>query len=349
MKLLHAADLHLDSPFAALRPEQAAERRRLQRQLPGVLAQLCREHRCDLWLLAGDVFDSDRVCPETLEALDRAFRDCGVPVFVAPGNHDPYTEQSPWACHPWPENVHIFTGQQQCVDLPALGCRIWGAGFQTETCHEVLQPICRQATLEIGVFHADPETPGPYRYLSRQDLKDCGLDYLALGHIHQPHLPERIETTWYGWPGTAMGRGFDETGVHGAFLVTLERGACQAELLPLPGQRYEKLSVTMAQIEAGLPTAPNTICRLTVTGEAEPFDRGALEARLRPHFAALELRDETVPPLELWQGWAEQNLRGLALESLKTRFEEASDPKTRQTLALAARYVLSALEGRDGL
>ena len=347
MKLLHAADLHLDSPFAALRPEQAAERRTLRRQLPGMMAQLCKTHGCDLWLLAGDVFDTARVCPETVEALWQAFADCGVPVLIAPGNHDPYTEHSPWAKTVWPDNVHIFTGAQTCVELP--DCRVWGAAFTASECHDGLRPVPPDSRLQIGVFHGDPENPGSYRYLSRNMLEHCGLDYLALGHIHKTAPLRQAGRTFYGWPGTAMGRGFDETGVCGVYLVELERGACRAQLLPMPGLRYEKRTVTMAQLEAELPCGEDVICRLTLTGEAEPFDRAALEARLRPGFAALELRDETVPTQALWRGWAEQSLRGLALESLKTRYDEADDPETRQTLAMAARYVLAALEGRDGL
>ena len=347
MKLLHTADLHLDSPFSGLRPEQAAERRRLQRQLPAHMARLCREHGCAMWLLAGDVFDSDRVSPETVDALRQAFSDCGVPVFIAPGNHDPYTERSVWANTPWPDNVHIFRGGQTFAELP--GCRIWGAGFTGAECHESLQPVPPSELLQIGVFHGDPETPGVYRYLSRQAISASGLDYLALGHIHKRTALTQVGQTWFGWPGIPMGRGFDETGVCGAYLVEVTKQRCAAEFLPLPGQRYEKRTVTAAQLEAGLPAEPQVLCRLTVTGEAAPFDAAAMEQRLRPLYAALELRDETVPPAELWAGWAEQSLRGLALESLKTRFDEAADAETRQTLALAARYVLAALEGRDGL
>ena len=73
LRILHAADLHLDSPFAGLSPEQAAQRRKLQRQLPDRIVDLCHLHRCDLLLLSGDVFDGARVCPETVEALQRAF------------------------------------------------------------------------------------------------------------------------------------------------------------------------------------------------------------------------------------------------------------------------------------
>ena len=71
LKLLHGADFHLDSPFAGLTPEAAQARRRLQRRLPLELAALCKREKCDLVLLAGDLFDSGRVTPESVEALQQ--------------------------------------------------------------------------------------------------------------------------------------------------------------------------------------------------------------------------------------------------------------------------------------
>lgn len=346
LNILHAADLHLDSPFAGLSPEQAAARRTLQRQLPDRLVDLANDRGCDLLLLSGDVFDGRRVCPETIEAMQAAFARCKARIFIAPGNHDPYEEDSPWAMCRWPEQVHIFTGAQDCVPLPELGCRIWGAAFVSKVCRDVLQPVTSQGLLEIGVYHGDPETPGSYRYLSPSDLVGSGLDYLALGHIHKTCLPRKAGKTWYGWPGAAMGRGFDETGVRGVFHVTLEHGRCDTVFVPLDGPRYEIISVPAGQ-EPLLPAdSHQVICRMILTGETEPPDLEQLHRQLAPRFLSLELRDATTPPRELWEAFGDGTLRGKALEILKTRFDTASDEE-RQTAALAARYVLAALEGRD--
>ena len=67
IKFLHAADLHLDSTFAALDPRQAALRRQEQRRLVTELCRLCRENECDLLLLSGDLFDGRRVYLDTLD------------------------------------------------------------------------------------------------------------------------------------------------------------------------------------------------------------------------------------------------------------------------------------------
>ena len=80
LKILHAADFHLDSPFSGLTADQAAQRRRELRQLPARLSRLVREEGADLVLLPGDLFDGERVYPETVDALAQALGDMAFPV-----------------------------------------------------------------------------------------------------------------------------------------------------------------------------------------------------------------------------------------------------------------------------
>jgi len=126
VKLLHAADLHLDSAFSALPPEKAAQRRAEQRLVLERLTVL--SEGCAAVLLAGDLFDSARVYRDTLEALRAALAACRCPVFIAPGNHDALLPGSPYLENGWPENVHIFrTAEPERVSLPELD--VYGAGF----------------------------------------------------------------------------------------------------------------------------------------------------------------------------------------------------------------------------
>ena len=86
LKFIHAADFHLDSPFAALPPGRAAERRRESRELPFRLADYVNAHGVELVLLAGDLFDSAAPYRETGEALAEALGRMNARVFAAPGD-----------------------------------------------------------------------------------------------------------------------------------------------------------------------------------------------------------------------------------------------------------------------
>ena len=88
IKILHCADLHLDSPFEGLGSGKASLRRREQRELLLRLAELARTEEVDLVLLSGDLLDSDNTYYETGEELNQCLRTLSIPVFISPGNHD---------------------------------------------------------------------------------------------------------------------------------------------------------------------------------------------------------------------------------------------------------------------
>ena len=85
---------------------------------------------------------------------------------------------------------------------------------------------------------------------------------------------------------------------------------------------------------------------LPLTGEADPVDLRALYEALKGRFFGLTLRDETTPRRDLWAGCEDDTLRGLFLRALKSQYDAAQSEQARQTVALAARYGVYALEER---
>ena len=121
VKILHAADFHLDSAFGALSEERARQRRQECRQLVGRLVDYANDHGADLMLLCGDLFDGERVYAQTTEELAAALGRFHGGVIIAPGNHDHYTHRSPYAKGMWPENVHIFTqNTMEKLEFPSM-------------------------------------------------------------------------------------------------------------------------------------------------------------------------------------------------------------------------------------
>ncbi len=352
IKIIHGADFHLDSPFSGLTPERAAQRRGEQRELLDALARLALEKRADLVLLSGDLLDSEHVYRETAQALRSALCSLPCPVFIAPGNHDFYGPRSVWSTLDWPDNVHIFDAPEW-VDLP--GCSLWGRAFtdaHQEACPLEGLSIPDDGKLHIACLHGDVGGTGGYGPISVMDIAASGLDYLALGHVHQGSGLQRAGNTFWAYPGCPEGRGFDELGDKGVLYVEAEPGNVTARFIPLAKRRYEIVSVditgaadALSAVRSALPNHPeNLICRLVLTGEGPSPDLAALDRALSPAFYGLTLIDRTRLPRSLWERRGEDALTGLFLRAMWDKCQTQPDDPVCQ---LAARYGLAALEGGE--
>ena len=360
-RIIHGADFHLDSAFAGLPPEKARQRRRESRELLERLAELVRTEKAELVLLSGDLFDGERVYPETLERLRAALGAMACPVFIAPGNHDPYTPYSPYAAGDWPANVHIFRSEEmEAVALPELGCVVHGCAFTGgERTDQALKGFAAPADGKIHMMciHGDVGTPeSVYGPVTRQQIADSGLAYLALGHIHQYSGVNREGNTFWAYPGCPEGRGFDELGDKGVLAGTVDGRGADLRFVPLCRRRYHVISVDVTGREprealgVALPeTAAEDVCRFVHTGESGEggVDLPALETAFGPRCYVLQLRDETRPAEDIWRRAGEASLRGLFLQDLRRQYDAAPDEAQRRKIALAVRFGFAALDGRD--
>lgn len=349
LKILHSADWHLDSPFGGFSEEQRALLKDEQRKIPGKIADLCRRENCDLVLLAGDLFDGE-VSRETLDTVKDALASCGVPVMIAPGNHDFCGPGSPWLEEKWPQNVFVFTGGLESVSIKGLNCRVYGAGFQSMDCGALLENFEAQGeeTYCVAVLHGDAaQKNSPYNPITSAQVRRSALDYLALGHIHRAGA-FRAGNTLCAWPGCPMGRGWDETGEKGVCIVTLD-GEASIQAVSLDTLRFFDLDVDIgddaaAALEEALPgMGSDDFYRISLTGYGE-VDLAALKAQL-PQFPNLELRDKTEPPMDIWADADEDTLEGVYFGMLRRAME--SDTENARCIELAAEISRKLLAGKE--
>lgn len=360
LHILHAADLHLDAPFTGLSPDQARQRRSEQRDLLERLADLARERRADLVLLAGDLFDSGDTYAETTQVLARALGRTGCPVCIAPGNHDFCGARSPYRVLSWPDNVHIFSRPAlEPLELPDLTCTVWGAAFSAPARED--SPISgftapADGRVHLGVLHGEVDGKGRYGPLPREEIAASGLTYLALGHVHACSGLQWAGRTAWAYPGCPEGRGFDELGDKGVLAGTVDGKGADLRFVPLCRRRYHIIPVDVTGREVrealaqALPeTAAEDVCRFVLTGESGEggVDLPALETAFAPKCYVLQLRDQTRPAEDIWKRAGEDTLRGLFLRDLRRRWEAAGDEEERRKITLAVRFGLAALDGRD--
>ena len=348
MKILHSADWHLDAPLGSHSPQQAQRLRRELLKIPQRVVETAKKQGCRMILLSGDLFDGP-YSRESLEAVCAALEDAAVPVFIAPGNHDHIWEKSPYIQEIWPENVHIFTNPvMESVVVRELDCRVWGAAFTGPESVGMLDGFRAEGNerYAVGLVHGDPSSAqSPYCPVTAHQIQESGLDYLALGHIHETGS-FRAGATLTAWPGCAMGHGFDETGTKGALVVTLGEET-QAEFVPVPGLRFYDLKVRPGErIASKLPAlASEDFYRVTLVGQTEPPDLEGLRRQF-PQFPNLILRDRTKPAVDLWANAGEDSLQGAFFGILRDACH-GQDEDTVQTLELAAKISRQILLGQE--
>jgi len=340
LKLLHSADWHLDTPFSTF-PE--AQRELLRRELcriPGRILEIAHAEQVDLVLLSGDIFDGQG-SRESVEILKHTLRELSVPVFISPGNHDFCGVGSPWLEETWPENVHIFTGELTSVVLPELDCRVYGAGYRSMDCPPLLEGFRAEGEElhSIGILHGDPTVRNsPCCAVTAAQVRESGLDYLALGHIHMAGN-FLAGGTLCAWPGSPMGRGWDEIGERYVYVVTLEDSA-DIRQIPMGTVTFHTLEAevgqdTLGAVEALLPGAGSEdFYRITLTGTGSP-NLEALQRQLAC-FPNLELRDRTEPPVDLWEAVEEDSLRGTFFRLLQA----SRDPRAELAAQISQKLLM---------
>jgi exonuclease SbcD len=244
MRFLHAADLHLDSPCSS-RSETVRDRLRDASRLAFQrLVDLALSERVDAVLIAGDLFDDERLSFQTerflLEQLHR-LDERDIPVIYATGNHDPGRAGLRSVELPWPGNVTVArdrTVVRMAIKGPTHGSAqgetlgmVTAVGHETSTERDDLStvfPGAGSGVPEVAVLHTQViDSPGSavhQRYAPSQldALRASGHDYWALGHVHKRSVLSEHPGVHY--PGNLQGRTHGERGAKGCLLVEVHPG-----------------------------------------------------------------------------------------------------------------------------
>ncbi len=357
IKILHAADLHLDSPFEGLSASKAAIRRAEQKMLLASLTDLAIKENVDLVLLSGDLLDSSNTFHETGEELIRSLAKIPCPVFISPGSQDYYDSRCPYARLKMPDNVHVFHDTAlRFVSVPSADARVFGAAFTGRQCPPLLRGF--HAQRRSGVYnllcvHGEVGTPNSTcNPISTEDLAASGIDYAALGHVHSRSGLLRSGGTWYSWPGCPEGRGFAESGDKTVNIVELSGEECSLKTASIALRSYRKLTLDISRkdplllIHTSLPDdTVNDIYRITLVGKTDSApDLRWLHQNLDEMFFSLQLVDQTTVRPEIWESAGDDTLRGLFLSKLRVRYDAAQDDRQRERIEQAVRWGLAALD-----
>lgn len=324
--------------------------------------------------------ESQHATSQTAElAIDELARLSHIPVLLVTGNHDPLEPHSLYNTKEWGEHV-IIVGNTDVIELPDLNVRVWCTGFSKrfqDTGRLSCPGISRRNQpeddfLEIGLAHADV-SGGVSRYnpLTRRAIASSALDYLALGHIHQPS--ETIlwsGDTAYAYAGCPMGQGFSDLGPRGGWLVNFSGAGFSADYIPLSDSMFLERDLDISLPERLPVWRPEQLVsfiqrnleemdgpgyfkhhyRLTLRGNlrGQTIDPDALGGLLTDVVREVRLQDETGRDLLLSDLETENSVRGVFVRQLLADMKVARAAQDHESIKRLSDILHIGLSAFDG-
>ncbi len=248
MKIIHCADLHLDSAMSSGLPGEMAKERRAE--LLNTFDRMVRyasDNGIDAIIIAGDLFDTRRVSETAGNAvLDAVSANPRIDFYYLRGNHDAdgfFNGRSEL-----PENLKLFgdnwryypAGRDGGISI--IGAEPGAGGY--EELYASLAPAPDKFNIvvmhgQVSLYGADGSRE---TLINLRALEHRGIDYLALGHLHAYRTGTLDARGRYCYPGCIEGRGFDECGEHGFVLLEIDEEShdCAESFVPFAGRNlYE--------------------------------------------------------------------------------------------------------------
>jgi DNA repair exonuclease SbcCD nuclease subunit len=354
--IVHAADLHLETVFSDVRGGSA--RREALAAAFERIVDLALERDADALTIGGDLYEAERAGPATARRIFGAFARFGRPVFVAPGNHDPFASRSLYARDDLPANVRVFADASWNAVPLADDVTLYGFGH---TPAEPGRPFAHarfdRPGVRIALVHGSDEDrcpPGKRATapFTASEVRASGATLALTGHYHGGSIVHDEHGPVLAYPGSPEPIKFGERGEHGALVCTIDGGRVMLEAVPTARTRLLDLDLTLdgatdegaviARLEQALATCGGSdFVRVTLHGTVEAgtrVDPGFLIERCSASLGALELIDRTVSA-DYAAIAHEANVRGRAVAELL----DSADPAAERAIGL----IVSAFDGRE--
>ena len=257
MKFIHMADMHFDIPFTVLNSRnRLGEKRRLeQREALKKIVEYIKNNNVEYLFIAGDLYEHEYIRKTTVEYINNLFKEIpNTKIYIVPGNHDPYVNDSVYKTFQWNSNVFIFNEKIEKVEND--DCDIYGYGFNDFYRKDSkLEDIRIENRDKINILITHGSLNGgtvedmEYNPINKTKLKQLGFDYVALGHIHKlDYNNEPNQSIVY--PGSTISLGFDELGKHGVIYGELNKENLNLKFIPMDPKEFKELELDISDLNS---------------------------------------------------------------------------------------------------
>ena len=338
MKLIHTSDIHLDSPLTSrLSPLRARERKReLTASFRAIIDDAVRIDAKAI-IIAGDLFDNERVSISTLEAVMGFIEKAeGITFFYLPGNHE--KDRLTASAVAIPENLKIFGEDWTYFRLG----NVTVAGKTKITADAFSDLMLSEDGVNIVTLHGVlcDRTDSPDK-IGIRDLSELPIDYMALGHYHtysETKLTNRAKAVYSGTP---EGRGFDEAGDKGYVIIDtdtlhtthtfVKRAFRTLHIIPVDISGLDReIEIENRVAHAISQIQSRDLVRVRLVGEYEPGlrrDTESLTERFSSAFFYFEVKDESRLRISPDDYKNDKSLKGEFIRLVMAKDELSSEEK----------------------
>lgn len=383
MKIIHCADLHLNSKMTSnLAAEKAKERKAELLNTFIKMVEFAVENDVRAIIIAGDLFDQNQITQTTRNAVYNQIKNNpGLDFYYLQGNHD--SESFLSAIEEMPANLKLFgdkwttyalegkklsitelNSESSWEEATEKTVKITGVELNGENCQSVYNSLILDAAcFNIVVMHGqESEKQGKDKteVVALNSLRNKGIDYLALGHIHKYKAEKLDGRGTYCYCGCLEGRGFDECGEHGFVLLDIDedKGTFTHTFVPFAARRlYEVCAdisgcLTSEDIKNRIDEvlnkeqiAPENMVKIILTGEADvdcEKNTDLLCKQLGDKFYFLKIYDESKWKVDYLAYALDVSLKGEFVRAVSKAEDISEEDK-----AAVIRYGIQALAGEE--
>lgn len=360
MKFVHIADMHFDSPFVNLSEKDImGDLRRLeQRKVFKKIIEYIKENNIKYFFISGDLYEHKYIKQSTIEYINKLFEE--IPetnIYIAPGNHDPYTKNSYYNKYNWSKNVKIFGPKVEKIETQDVN--IYGYGFDDFYCSdsgveniEIEQNEKPNILIIHGNIDGSTIEDMQYNSMSKKMLEEKGFDYVALGHIHKKDYNTE-ENQKIVYPGSTISLGFDELGEHGMIVGDVEKNKLEIQFVKLDDKQFTKRELNVDNIYSKeeliekineLKIEENNYVEIILIGNRN-FEINKYDLiRYISNNNIIKIKDNTKIAYDLEKLENENTLKGLFIKEMNKKIKNAETEEEKEIIEKSIEIGLASLE-----
>lgn len=371
LKIAHCGDIHIGSKISCISGEKSRILGSEIKESFFDVLEICEEEKIDVLLIAGDFFDDVNVNSADVREIISKMGECSYRIFISPGNHDPFTPDSPYMKFDWPKNVFIFRSKKpEKISIEEKNSVIWGSAFENRYEWKSMMKNLKaedEKKLNICVMHGDlkPNIFGgsQYNLIRYSDIKSSGMDYIALGHIHKRTEIQKSANTYYAYSGGAQGTGFDELGEKGFYIGTVSKGACDLKFRRACKRRFEEVHIDVSdcvfvddfvsKVIENLfkkygENYDKNLYKVIFEGsisESASFDTILITSKLGEKVFYAQIVDNTHPKIDIEKLKFKTDFKSLFIKKMIKKIENSTSEEDKKMNENALKIGLKAFEG----